>query len=541
MWDSLWTEGVYGKHTLLTAWCHCTPFIQLCTNKLGFLEKYKQNIAKIKSNASPLIVWFIPLTMSASQKLPWMPIEDLLQAYDDECVVKDVLVKAYDDASVVEFWLPSPGNDSVWPGPWNEHQINDPFKKERDVTLPFIKELAETFPTTSPYIFIDTSGGLDGEMQNATLFLRNRSPVSLTMAAVFEWVGQNESAFPSNDQKEKLVGDCVRTYFECGATTREVHGAITDLSRIVAVKLTGLSRNGRPILQKTYVGEGEMVGKMLTQFAFAKPAALGINEGLVWMFGDAKEIEAKSVLGSGLHGSVFSVVQDKAMFVKVFKDEDVLGKEESALRDLNERNVPYVPTLHGIDMDKLAILASPLGSSMDDLQGSTAIWILGSIFVKCLQKVHEAGWCHRDVRPGNMAYLQNSSMSVTGDSEVILFDWASAVEIGQVADFVGTVQYAAKEVLEALYNDDIQVPAPEHDLESLVYSIYDLSRQVTNRPSAVHIVGSVNSHTMKQYVTEVKLAWEMQTSESRPLASLVADARHCRYEKLIKEMYKKGN
>jgi hypothetical protein len=90
----------------------------------------------------------------------------------------------------------------------------------------------------------------------------------------------------------------------------------------------------------------------------------------------------------------FSVVQDKSKFVNVFKVEEELRNEESALRALNENNVPSVPILHGIDTDKLAMLASPLGSSMDDLQSSTAAWmILGSMFVKCLQKVHEAGWC----------------------------------------------------------------------------------------------------------------------------------------------------
>jgi hypothetical protein len=78
-------------------------------------------------------------------------------------------------------------------------------------------------------------------------------------------------------------------------------------------------------------------------------------------------------------------------------------------------------------------------------------------------------------------------------------------------------------------------------LESLVYSIYDLSRQVTSRPRALHISGSVNSHTMQQYVTEVKVAWEIHISESVSLASLVANARNCRYDELIKEMLLRGN
>ena len=486
------------------------------------------SIAELKKELEMLTQRFKKLSTTTEQLLS-MPM--------------DALAQAYDDASIVQFWLPSPAHDdSEWPGQWSKHQVNNPIKKERDVIQPFVNlELTRSFPVTSPYDFVNTSGGFDGKTQDATLFLRDHSRVSLTTAAIFEWVGQNESPFPSKAHKAKFVRDCMRVYSECGKT-REVHGAITDFSRIVAVKLTGLSRDRLPTLQRTSVGDGEMVRKMLTQFAFAEPAALGITKNVAWIFrnGGENRFEAKRVLGSGIHGRVFSVVQDESKFVKVFKVEEELRNEESALRALNDKNVPFIPILHGIDADKLAMLASPLGVPVDDMQGSTAAWILGSMFVKCLQKVHEAGWCHRDVRPANMAYLQNGS-SITGDSEVILFDWASAVQIGQEAHFVGTVHYAAKEVLEALYREDIPVPAPEHDLESLVYSIYDLSRQVTSRPRALHISGSVNSHTMQQYVTEVKVAWEIQISESVSLASLVANARNCRYGELIKEMLLRGN
>jgi hypothetical protein len=75
----------------------------------------------------------------------------------------------------------------------------------------------------------------------------------------------------------------------------------------VAVKLTGLSKDGLTTLQKTSVGDREMVRKMmLTQFTFAEPAALGITENFVWMFCNSNEnkVEGKRVLGSGLHGSV---------------------------------------------------------------------------------------------------------------------------------------------------------------------------------------------------------------------------------------------
>jgi hypothetical protein len=83
----------------------------------------------------------------------------------------DVLAQAYNDASIVNFWLPSPANDSVWPGPWDEHQVNNPLNKERAVIQPFIKnELAQSFPVTSPYVLSIRPEGWMGRLKTPLSF-----------------------------------------------------------------------------------------------------------------------------------------------------------------------------------------------------------------------------------------------------------------------------------------------------------------------------------------------------------------------------------
>lgn len=152
---------------------------------------------------------------------------------------------------------------------------------------------------------VDTSTGWQKTTPEATLFLKHRSQVELTAAAIFEWVGQDESPFPSKRHKAKFVRDCMRLYLRC-LRNHEVHGVITDLSRIVAVNLVALNEGATPRIVKTAICEGERVRTILTQFAFAQPSDLGIQRvaDAVWNFGGQKIIEGRRVLGSGLHGKV---------------------------------------------------------------------------------------------------------------------------------------------------------------------------------------------------------------------------------------------
>ena len=75
-----------------------------------------------------------------------------------------------------------------------------------------------------------------------------------------------------------------------------------------------------------------MVHTILTQFAFAPPSILDVERvaGAIWDF-DGRKIEGGRVLGSGLHGRVFSVATDDSKYVKTFKSTEEYEAEKSAL------------------------------------------------------------------------------------------------------------------------------------------------------------------------------------------------------------------
>ena len=171
--------------------------------------------------------------------------------------------------------------------------------------------------------------------QDVTLFLKNRLRVELTVVAIFEWVCQDESPFPSKKHKAKFVQDCMQLYLRSGHC-REVHSVITDLSRAVAVKLVSLDDNLVPTIQKTATFDGKMVRRLLSQFVFASPNKLGVDA-KQWHF-NGNRVEAGKALGSGLHGCIFSVASSDTSFVKgVCVDRGMFQGERGAGCSRRER------------------------------------------------------------------------------------------------------------------------------------------------------------------------------------------------------------
>jgi hypothetical protein len=72
-------------------------------------------------------------------------------------------------------------------------------------------------------------------------------------------------------------------------------------------------------------------------------------------------------------------------------------------------------------------------------------------------------------------------------------------------------------------------PTPVHDLESLVYSIYDVSRSPESRPQALTVSDTVLFYTR---CTAIKEAWEQESKESLLLAELLGIARSGNYSAL---------
>jgi hypothetical protein len=452
---------------------------------------------------------------------------------------EDELAAVYDSAQTVpEVWLPEAPSNNSWIGDWDKYTTTDSQKSERNVIQPAINTSFEpNFPPSSPYVMKNTSNGWQTLTQDATLFLKDRGQVELTAAAIFEWVGQDESPFPSKNHKGKFIRDCMRLYSRCGGE-REVHGIISDLSRIVVLKMCGVNTDGSPLFVKTPTFEGAKVRTILTQFAFATPHALGFRTPSLWQFPNGT-IEAAKVFGRGLHGKVFSVANDSTRFVKTFASASDCESEATALRTLNDANVAFVPTLLETteNAGSYAILASPVCTPLETLQGRSVVWVLGQKFVDCLESAHTAGLCHRDIRPSNMGYIKTAVLDET--TEPLLFDWASAADTGSSPQYVGTVHYAASEVLEKIKNSEDPVLKPAHDLESLVYSLYDVSKEPATRPSVLAVQGALGLNPLP-YAAAVQQGWADESKKSS-LAELLIFARSGNYAGLKRAMLIRGS
>lgn len=458
--------------------------------------------------------------------------ERLLTSPDDE------LSSAFDDGKVVDFWLsPLANNTNVWPGEWENYETTDSTKKEKSTIQPAINtQFQPNFPSSSDFEMVNTSKGWNKMTQDATLFLKGRARVELTAAAIFEWVGQDESPFPSKRHKAKFVRDCMRLYSRCGRR-RQVHGVISDLSRVVAVKLVSVDENMVPTIERTAILEGKSVHTVLSQFALASPDELSVTT-TEWMFGTTR-VEARTAIGSGLHGRVFSVASSNNKFVKTFESAEACSMEKQVLDALHEGGVARIPKVEAVSTDGVAFLASPVCRLLHELRGQAVVWLLGAKFVECLRQAHIANFCHRDVRPSNMGFVSLAE-SIDETTEVLLFDWASAAEARSSIRFTGTVHYAASDVLESLIERENPVPAPAHDLESLVYAIWDVTRQPTAPPAALSVNGSLNSANADRYVTQVREAWRQDKDRNPALGELLVDARACNYAELARRMELKG-
>jgi hypothetical protein len=441
---------------------------------------------------------------------------------------EDTLADAFERAQIVPIWLPplSKQNQNIWRGPWEEYEITDEANQEVSAIQPAINQsFAPNFPASSAFELKDTHSGWNRLTQDATLFLRGRPNVELNIGALFEWVGQDESGFPSKKHKVKFLRDCMRVYVRCGRD-REVHGVISDLSRIVAVKLIP-TEAGVPVVEKTAVLSGTQVRDVLTRFAVATPEQLSVQSP-AWTFpagGTSSRPVSRIVyggkaLGAGLHGKIFSS-SDGSVFIKSFRTEAECTEETTNLKILMAHKIPFTVRLEAVSVDRKAFMGTPIGLPLQRFQGRTVVWTMGVKLVQCLHSVHKAGLCHRDVRPENV---------VVAEGDVCLIDWASASPSNEECAFIGTLRYAPQSILECLeMYEEIVKPTPVHDLESLVYSIYDVSRSPESRPQALTVSDTVLFYTR---CTAIKEAWEQESKESLLLAELLGIARSGNYSAL---------
>ena len=440
---------------------------------------------------------------------------------------EDTLAAAFERAQIVPFWLPplSKQNQNIWGGPWEVYEGTDEANQEVSAIQPAIDQsFAPDFPASSKFELKDTHSGWNQMTQDATLFLRDGPNVDLSICALFEWVGQDERGFPSKKHKAKFLRDCLRVYLRCGKD-REVHGAISDLSRIVAVKLIR-TEAGVPVVEKTAVLSGTQVRDVLTRFALATPEQLSVQKhAWTFPFGGTSTrpmshiVYGGKALGAGAHGKVFSSA-DGSVFIKSFGTEAECAKETTNLEILMAHQIPFAVRLKAVSIDRKAFMGTPIGHRFQTFQGQTVVWTMGVQLVQCLHSVHEAGLCHRDVRPENV---------VVAGGDVCLIDWASATPSKEECDFIGTLRYAPQSILESLAVYANVTPTPVHDLESLVYTMYDVSRPPKSRPLALIVSDTTCFYTR---CTAIKEAWEQEAKDSLHLAELLGFARSGNYTAL---------
>ena len=154
------------------------------------------------------------------------------------------------------------------------------------------------------------------------------------------------------------------------------------------------------------------------------------------------------VIGLGASSVVYSAT-DPSIVVKVAHGQPQnteLDREAAVLSALTADGVPYIPTLTALLADGWpchALVLSPRCQPVTTrrpFQKANCLQVLTA-----LRKAHEAGYCHRDVRPENV---------MLHESNVILLDWGFSCALGTVCAVQGSVRCAAPRVRDAWFKKE---------------------------------------------------------------------------------------
>ncbi len=129
----------------------------------------------------------------------------------------------------------------------------------------------------------------------------------------------------------------------------------------------------------------------------------------------------------------------------------------------NHKNVPTVIEFLQLADDASALILTPVG---EPILPATTLFSPSIIFctvLEVLEFAHNMNIIHRDVKPNNI-FLDKSK------NKIILNDWGSAVNFGEIYPYQGTPLYGEK-------NDGTHRPTKSLDLCSLVKAAFSINLQ----------------------------------------------------------------
>jgi hypothetical protein len=160
-----------------------------------------------------------------------------------------------------------------------------------------------------------------------------------------------------------------------------------------------------------------------------------------------KKMEKVKFLGAGLSGQVFEyrcLEENKNYAVKQFySDRDVEFRREVFAYFVIQGVVPTLKMV-SFDLNQRTLVLSPVALRTFRSCGRPPLKFFENL-VDDLQKLHQLGLVHRDVRPDNLVYVNRQN-----SDRLVLIDWSSSIYKDTKASFEGTVRYASNDVLQGL-------------------------------------------------------------------------------------------
>eukprot|EP00892_Ulva_mutabilis_P002733 jgi/Ulvmu1/12460/UM009_0112.1 len=289
-----------------------------------------------------------------------------------------------------------------------------------------------------------------------------------------------------------------------GATTRGVTGdpgspvgpmpanaSVDDKLERIHKQLDGMHAVGKPVLGRFEVLSAQhrrQGGQGIVQFA------RGVTDGLDYAL---KFFVSKSAFDA--EGELY---RDPVLGPLLPKIEGISGNEGGEAGDAHGTPLPpFIAMEKGEALDEWSRRAKP------DLFQSVAM--LANI-AKKLAGMHEAGYVHRDLKPGNVMWLPR-------ENRWTIIDFGCVAKAGEQCGIAYSLRYTAPEVIHALNsNERKMVPEPSLDAWSLGVMAFELLTGQAAFQVMVH-----GAQDIKQQLLGTKeLPWEGERADPAVMRKL---------------------